>query len=180
MLKAVIKKNDTTAGILIISFSVIVFAVVAALGTIHFNIHTNFNVHIFAFINAVLNSCVALLLIAALIAVKKHQFLLHKKLMLAAILFSLLFLVSYICHHVLAGETKFGGSGGVKIFYLILLATHILLAGTSLPFILFTAYRALTAEFARHKKIARIIFPIWLYVAITGVVVYLMISPYYK
>ena len=180
MLQPVLQKNDKRASIFIISFSIIVLGVVALLGNVHFNIHTNFNVHIFALLNAVINSCVAILLIFALIAVKQKKYLLHKKLMFAAIVLSVLFLVSYILHHVLAGETKFGGTGFVKIFYLILLATHILLAGLSLPFILFTAYRALTAEFSKHKKLARIIFPVWLYVAITGVAVYLMISPYYK
>lgn len=180
MLEPVLKKNDKAVRILIIGFSIIVFGVVAALGNFHFNIQTNFNVHIFALLNAIINSCVAILLLLALFAVKKKKYLLHKKFMLAAIVLSVLFLVSYILHHVLAGETKFGGTGAIKIFYLILLATHILLAGLSLPFILFTAYRALTAEFLKHKKLARIIFPVWLYVAVTGVVVYLMISPYYK
>ena len=180
MLKAVIKKNDRNAKILIITFSVIVFSVVAALGKIHVNIQVDFDVHLFALISAIINTCVSFLLIAALIAVKRRNFELHKKLMMIAIVLSVLFLISYIGHHLLAGETKFGGTGLVKILYLIILLTHIVLASTSLPFILFTAYRALTADFARHKKIARIIYPIWLYVAVTGVVVYLMISPYYK
>jgi putative membrane protein len=100
--------------------------------------------------------------------------------MMIAIVLSVLFLISYIGHHLLAGETKFGGTGLVKILYLIILLTHIVLASTSLPYILFTSYRALTADFAKHKKMARIIYPIWLYVAVTGVVVYLMISPYYR
>ena len=99
--------------------------------------------------------------------------------MLTAMVLSILFLVSYICHHLFAGETKFGGEGTSKMIYYIILGTHIPLAGLILPFILFTAYRGLIGEYARHKKLARITWPVWLYVAITGVAVYLMISPYY-
>jgi putative membrane protein len=105
-----------------------------------------------------------------------------------------LFLVSYICHHLLAGETVYGEMDGIKglspaeltaagsmrTLYLIILATHIPLAGLALPFILFAAYRALIGEYDKHKKIVRIIWPIWMYVAVTGVIVYGMIRPYYS
>jgi putative membrane protein len=179
MLKASWKKNDKRANWLIISFSVIVFLVVAALGRVHLQVDLGFDVHIFALLNAVINSTVSVLLVAALIAVKKGKYELHKKLMLFAMILSILFLVSYICHHLFAGETRFGGTGGLKTFYYIILFTHIPLAGIILPFILFTAYRGLTGEYARHKKIAKITWPLWLYVAITGVLVYVLISPYY-
>lgn len=99
--------------------------------------------------------------------------------MLSAMFLSILFLVSYICHHLLAGETKFGGEGAEKIFYYFILLTHIPLAGIILPFILFTAYRALIGEYPAHKKLARITWPVWFYVAVTGVIVYVLISPYY-
>lgn len=113
--------------------------------------------------------------------------------MLAAIILSVFFLLSYIAHHLLAGETKFGDldhngllseeeksmAGSMRIVYYIILFTHIPLAGIILPFILFTAYRALIGEYDRHKKLARITWPIWFYVAVTGVIVYLMINPYY-
>jgi putative membrane protein len=99
--------------------------------------------------------------------------------MLWALGFSVIFLLSYICHHLLTGETAYGGSGLIKIVYYFILITHIVLAGLILPFILFTAYRGLTAEYDKHKKLARITWPLWLYVAVTGVVVFLMISPYY-
>ena len=106
---------------------------------------------------------------------------------------SILFLVSYICHHLFAGETRFGdinhdgllsdeektAAGSMRIVYYILLGTHIPLAGILLPFILFSAYRALIGEFDRHKKLVRITWPIWFYVAATGVAIYWMISPYY-
>jgi putative membrane protein len=99
--------------------------------------------------------------------------------MLAAIVLSVLFLISYICHHLFAGDTKFGGVGTIRYFYFFILITHIFLAAIILPFILFTAYRAMISEFPQHKRIARITWPIWLYVSVTGVLVYLMINPYY-
>jgi putative membrane protein len=100
--------------------------------------------------------------------------------MIAAMILSCLFLVSYICHHLFTGETKFGGQGSIRYFYYFILGTHILLAAVILPFILFTAYRGLTAEWPRHRKLAKITWPVWLYVSVTGVLVYLMISPYYS
>lgn len=179
MLEPVIRKNDKKAWGLIVSVSVIVFAVVAILKREDPQMNLSFDKHIFATINAVLNTMVAILLIGALVAVKQKKYLLHKKMMITALILSVLFLVSYIAHHLLGGETKFGGTGTIKTVYLILLITHIILAAIILPFILFTTYRALTGEFEKHKKIAKITFPIWLYVAITGPIVYLMISPYY-
>jgi putative membrane protein len=136
---------------------------------------------------------VAILLVAGLISVKRKNYMLHKKIMLAAIFISVLFLVSYVCHHLLSGESKFGDlnhdgilsaeekaqAGPLRYLYYFILLTHIPLAGIFLPFILFTAYRALSGDYQKHKKIARITWPIWLYVAITGVAIYLLISPYY-
>jgi len=179
MLKASWKKNDKRANWLIISFSIIVFLIVTALGRVHLQVDLGFDVHVFAFANAIINSVVAVLLIAALWVVKKGNYELHKKIMLVAMVLSILFLVSYICHHLFAGDTKFGGAGGLKTFYYIILFTHIPLAGIILPFILFTAYRGLIGEYPRHKKIARITWPLWLYVAVTGPVIYILISPYY-
>ena len=173
------KKNDKKARRLIFTFSVIVFAAVVVLGRVKLNINTGFDVHIFAKINAAINSVVAILLLAGLIVVKRKNFLLHKKIMLTAIALSSLFLISYILHHLLAGDTKFGGLGTIRYVYYFILGTHIVLAAVILPFILFTAYRALIGEFDKHKKLVRITWPVWFYVAITGVVVYFMISPYY-
>jgi putative membrane protein len=180
MLPPVLKKNDKKARALIFTLSAVVFAAVVALGRVHLPVNLGFDVHVFALANAVINSVVTVLLMAALIAVINKNYRLHKNLMLSAMVLSVLFLLSYICHHLLAGETKFGGTGAIKIFYYFILGTHIPLAGLILPFILFTAYRALTAEWPQHKKLARITWPVWLYVAITGVVVYWMISPYYR
>ena len=180
MLQPVLRKNDKKANILIITFSAIVFAAVVALGRTSLDVDLGFDIHVFAFINSVLNSLVAVLLLSALIAVKRKKYLLHKKLMLTAMILSILFLVSYICHHLFAGETKFGGTGTIKTLYYIILGTHIPMAGIILPFILYTAYRALIAEWPQHKKLARITWPVWMYVAITGVIVYWMIRPYYQ
>lgn len=179
MLPPAWNRNDRKARVLIITFSAIVFIAVTALGRITVKADLGFNVHLFAKANAIINSCVALLLIAALIAVKAKQYLLHKRIMLTAMVLSILFLASYICHHLFAGDTKFGDEGTMKTIYYIILFTHIPLAGLILPFILFTAYRAMTGEWERHRKLAKITWPVWLYVAITGVLVYLMISPYY-
>jgi putative membrane protein len=193
MLNASWKKNDKRARLLIFSFSAIVFAAVVILGRVKLNVQVGFDVHIFAAVNAVINSLVAVLLLAALIAVKNKKYQLHKQLMLSAMVLSVLFLVSYICHHLLAGETRFGdvnhdglvnevekaAVGSSRMIYYIILGTHIPLAGIILPFILFSAYRALTGEFDKHKKLVRITWPVWFYVAVTGVVVYWMISPYY-
>jgi putative membrane protein len=193
MLAAVWKKNDKKARILIFSFSAIVFAAVMLLGRIQWKVHLGFDVHFFAKANAIINSAVSLLLIMALVAVKSKNYILHRNLMMTAIFLSLLFLLSYICHHLFAGETRFGdinhdgilsevektSAGNSRIIYYFLLGTHIPLAGIVLPFILFSAYRSLIGEFDKHKKLVRITWPLWFYVAVTGVLVYWMISPYY-
>lgn len=194
MLQPSMVKNDSKAKIIIWIVSVVVFAAVAVLAKFKLNINVGFNVHLFATFNAVINAGVAFLLIAGLITVKQKNYLLHKKIMLTAIILSVLFLVSYICHHLLAGDTKFGDlnhdgilsdeekstAGSIRTIYYILLITHIPLAAIILPFILFTAYRSLIGEYEKHKKLARITWPVWFYVTVTGVVVYLMISPYYS
>ena len=179
MLKAEWKKNDARARIFIIAISVIIFIAITALSRIKLEVDLGFDEHLFAKINAMINSTVSVLLIAGLIAVKNKKFILHKRIMLLAMGLSCLFLVSYICHHLFTGETKFGGEGTVRYIYFFILGTHIVLAGIILPFILFTAYRALIGEWPKHKKLAKITWPIWFYVAVTGVVVYLMINPYY-
>jgi putative membrane protein len=180
MLPAVWKKNDKKARTLILLFSFIIFVAIVFLGRVKFNIHVGFDAHIFATINAVINSTVSVLLLAGLLAVRMKKYLLHKRIMLTAIVFSSLFLISYICHHLLAAETKFGGTGTIRYVYYFILGTHVVLAGIILPLILFTAYRALIGEYGGHKKLVRITWPIWFYVAVTGVVVYWMISPYYS
>ncbi len=194
MLLATWKKNDRKAAILIITFSVVVFAVVSGLGRVTINVNLGFDVHIFAKANAIINSIVAVLLLCGLIAVKAKRYFLHKRIMLTSMFLSVLFLISYICHHLLAGEARFGdinhdailssqekaNAGTGRFIYLFILGTHIPLAGLVLPLILFAAYRALIGEFDKHKRLVRFTWPIWFYVAVTGVIVYVMISPYYN
>lgn len=193
MLEPSLPKNDKQARWLIAIFSVVVFTAVVILGRVKLDIGVNFDVHIFAKINAFINATIAVLLVAALVTVKQKKYALHKRIMLTALLLSVAFLVSYILHHLLAGEAKFGdtdhdgivseaeklAAGGMRMVYFVILITHIFLAAIILPFILFTAYRGLTAEYPKHKKIAKITWPLWFYVAVTGPVVYWMISPYY-
>ncbi len=180
--KPVLKQNDKQANILIWIVSIVVCSIVAFLTNFKplTGLNLGFNVHLLALFNAVVNGTVSVLLICALLAVKNKQYILHKKIMLVAMVLSSLFLVSYIGHHLLANETKYGGAhDGVYFLYLFILITHIMLATIILPFILFTAYRGLSGEFDKHRKLVRYTFPLWLYVSVTGVLVYLFISPYY-
>lgn len=193
MLQPALQKNDKKATILIAVFSVIVFVAVTVLSKIKLDVDLGFNKHIFAEANAVINSLVSVLLIAGLWSIKNKKIVLHKNIMLMAMILSVLFLLSYICHHLFTGETKFGdtdhngilsdeeklAAGSLRYIYYFIISTHILLAGIIMPFVLFTAYRALISEWPQHRKLAKITWPVWFYVAVTGVVVYFMISPYY-
>jgi putative membrane protein len=172
-------KNDKKARTLILLVSAIIFIAIVILGQVKLDVALGFNEHVFAKINAIINTIVAFLLLGGLFTAKQGRYTTHKYTMLTAIAFSVLFLVFYICHHLFAGETKYGGEGSIRYFYYFILGTHIILAAIILPFILFTAYRALINENAEHRKLAKITWPIWFYVAVTGPIVYLMISPYY-
>lgn len=130
-------------------------------------------------IYATTNGLTAILLVAAVMAIKNGNRKLHQSLMTAAIALSLAFLVMYVAYHMTADSTKFGGEGAIKAIYFFILITHIVLSIAIIPMVLITYVRALSQRFDAHKKIAKITFPIWLYVAVTGVIVYLMISPYY-
>ncbi len=138
-----------------------------------------FNVYVLPKINAFINSTVTVLLLAGYIFIRRRQVRRHKAAMLGAFVLSSVFLVSYVVYHFLAESTKFGGEGWVKSVYVFILSTHILLATTIVPLALFSIVHGLSEKFDKHRKIAKITLPIWLYVSITGVVVYLMISPYY-
>jgi putative membrane protein len=180
-MEAELKKNDKLAKTLIYLVSAVVFLVVVSLRYLKFtDVDLGFDVHLLAKGNALINGTVSVLLVAALVAVKTKNFELHKKLMKGAIYLSVIFLVTYIGHHMFAGETEFPKGNSMRGLYLVILSTHIVLAAIILPFILFTAYRALIAEFPEHKKLARYTWPIWFYVAVTGVIVYFMISPFYQ
>ena len=131
-------------------------------------------------IYATINGLTAILLVAAVIAIKNGKQRLHQKLMSSCIALSVVFLVMYVAYHMTSDSTPYGGEGFLRYVYFFILITHILLSIAIIPLVLITYARAYLKKFERHKKIARITFPIWLYVAITGVVVYLMISPYYN
>lgn len=189
----ILPKNDRRARLLIFFFSVVVFVAVTVLERVTLNVSLPFDVHFFAALNAVINTVVALLLIAGIITAKARRYITHRYIMLTAIALSVLFLISYVLHHLFAGSTLYGdadgngvitaaekaAAGAMRYVYFFFLGTHILLAGISLPFILFTAYRALIGENERHRKLAKITWPLWFYVAITGPIVYWMISRYY-
>lgn len=130
-------------------------------------------------IYATVNGLTAVLLIGSIIAIKKGNRKLHEQLNTTALVFSALFLVMYVAYHMTSESTKFGGEGAIKYVYYFILITHILLSIVVIPFVLFTYMRAKLGQFPQHKKIAKITFPLWLYVAVTGVIVYVMIAPYY-
>ena len=131
-------------------------------------------------IYATINAITSVLLIVAVWAIKNKKRLLHERLMKTAILCSIVFLMMYLAYHMTSDSTKFGGEGAVKYIYLFILLTHILLSIVVIPFVLLTYVKAITKDFEKHKKIAKITFPLWLYVAVSGVVVYVLISPYYS
>lgn len=129
--------------------------------------------------NACINGTVFILLAMALMAIKKGKKVLHQRLIYTAITLSALFLVSYVYHHATHDSVRYLGQGFMRYFYYFILFSHILLAIIIVPLVLVTLSRALQQKYVLHKKIARIAMPIWLYVSITGVIVYLMISPFY-
>jgi len=130
-------------------------------------------------IYASINGLTAVLLIYAVWAIKNGKRVLHQNIMSACILLSILFLLMYIAYHMTADSTSYAGVGAIKYVYYFILISHIILSIVIIPLVLKTYARAYLKDFERHRKLARITFPIWLYVAVTGVIVYLMISPYY-
>ena len=126
-----------------------------------------------------INALTALVLVTAVFQIKKGNRKNHETLMKFAIFLSVLFLVFYVVYHMTSDSTKFGGEGLIKYVYYFILISHILLSILVIPFVLFTYLRGISGQFEEHKKIARYTFPLWLYVAVTGVIVYFMISPYY-
>lgn len=130
-------------------------------------------------IYATTNGISAVVLVAALIAIRKGNQKLHEKLMKTAIALGAAFLLMYVAYHMTSNEARFGGQGAIRYVYFFILISHIVLSIAVIPLVLITFVRALAQRFDKHRKIARITFPIWLYVAVSGVIVYLMISPYY-
>ncbi|MCK4561365.1 MAG: DUF420 domain-containing protein [Flavobacteriaceae bacterium] len=168
--------SDKKYNKLIIALSIAVPLIV----TILFGIKIDVDLPIFLPpIYASINALTALILIVAVWAIKNKKEKLHEGLMKTAIGFSVIFLMLYVAYHMTSNSTPYGGEGILKYFYFFILISHILLSIIVIPFVLITFVRAITNDIERHKKIARITFPLWLFVAISGVVVYLMISPYY-
>ncbi len=138
-----------------------------------------FDVRILPLINAVLNSFTTVFLLAGLISILRKQVGLHRFFIFCAFGSTALFLVTYLAYHFLSDSTSYGGEGPMKSVYYFILITHIVLAAAIVPLALVTVFRALSGRIAQHRRIARWTMPLWLYVSITGVIVYLMISPYY-
>ena len=130
-------------------------------------------------VHAILNSLVSVSLIAALVAVKQQRFQAHQRFMTTAMSLSVIFLLCYVAYHFTTVETKFGGEGGIRLVYFTLLITHITAAAISFPLILLTYIAGWADLRARHRKLAKITYPLWLYVAVTGPICYLMLRPYY-
>lgn len=131
-------------------------------------------------IYASINGLTAVLLVVAVIAIKNQKRRLHENIMKTCIGLSAAFLLMYVAYHMTSESTKFGGEGPIKYVYFFILITHIVLSVAITPLVLFTFSRAISGNFERHRRLAKFTFPIWLYVAVTGVIVYIMISPYYQ
>ena len=130
-------------------------------------------------IYATINGMTAIILIFSLLAIKAKKIKTHEALMKVAIALSLIFLIMYVAYHMTSEPTPFGGDGYIKYFYYFILITHIFLSIFIIPLVLITYVRAISRHFDSHRRIAKVTFPMWLYIAITGVIVYIMISPYY-
>jgi len=161
---------------IIILLSIILPVVIGVLFRVEISgLNTTFLPPVYATINGV----TALLLIAAIIAIKKGNRHRHENLIKGAMICSTSFLLMYTLYHITNGHTEYGGTGALEYIYYILLISHIILSVVVIPLVLFSYLRAWLGDFQAHKKITRYAFPVWLYVAISGVVVYLMISPFY-
>lgn len=174
-MKTVVDKEEKYRKLIIV-LSVLIPVAVAALFGIKID---GYNLSFLPPVYATINGLTAVLLVAAVVAIKNGNRQLHQRLMTACIFLSAMFLIMYVAYHMTSDSTKYGGEGWIKGVYFFILISHILLSVIIIPLVLFTYVRALAEKFDKHKKLARITFPIWLYVAVTGVIVYLMISPYY-
>jgi putative membrane protein len=174
--------NDKLAYRIVLTVSIIVFAVVVVLNRKLITPPEQYPAIInqLPLINALINGTCSVLLILSLKSIKEKKIHLHKKLNFTTFILSSLFLVSYIIYHFFAKETHYNGQGIIKFIYYFILITHILLAAIVLPMILLSFYYGINNQLDKHRKIVRFSFPIWLYVTITGVLVYLLISPYYN
>ncbi len=179
-MKATLSKSDKTIVPIIIGLSIVVPIVVVIL----MNLPTRYDllgleVGSFPFFHALINAMTAILLFLGYRFIKQNKKIAHRNVMITAFGLSALFLVSYVISKISNEPVPYGGDGLLRITYFFILITHIALSGIIIPLVLFTMYRGLTGEYEKHKKIARWTFPIWMYVAVTGVLVYLFMLPYY-
>jgi putative membrane protein len=186
------KQKNLTLPIIIVSIAIPV-AVAVILLVPGVKIDLGFNTHFLPLFHALLNSTTAILLLASLYFIKNKQIKAHKTANLVAVVLSTIFLVSYVIYHSSNPSTKFGDinhdgilsddekaqAGSLRYVYYFILSSHIILSGVIVPLVLFTLQRAFQEKFDKHRKLAKITWPIWFYVAVTGVIVYLMISKYY-
>lgn len=165
---------------LVMTLTVVIVALIAVLFFLPgYEGEIGFDVKILPMLNAIFNSFTFLALVVALVAIKKKNIKMHKTFVGVAFVSTTLFLVSYVTYHYLTESTSYGGEGIMRGIYFFILITHIVLAAVVVPFALFSVIRGLTNQIEKHRKISRWTMPIWLYVSLTGVIVYLMISPYY-
>jgi putative membrane protein len=164
----------------IIALSIIVPIVVIVLMNLETRIDLlGLKIGTFPFFHAIINASTAVLLAMGYALIKKQNYIMHKRVMITAFGLSAVFLISYVISKISHDPVPYGGEGVLKYIYFFILISHIVLSGIIIPLVLFTMYRGLTGEYQKHKKIARWTFPIWMYVAITGVLVYLFMMPYY-
>jgi putative membrane protein len=171
------EKNKEPYKILIILLSIVIPIAVAVLFQVKIE---GYDFTFLPPIYATINGITAIVLITAVLAVKNGKRLLHERLMKVCVGLSATFLVMYVIYHMTSDSTSYGGQGPLRYGYFFILITHIVLSVIITPLVLFTLSRALAGNFERHKALAKFTFPIWLYVAVTGVIVYIMISPYYQ
>lgn len=186
------KEFNYTRSIIVLSIAIpaaVAFIILVPAAKINFG----FNTSSLPLFHAILNSCTAILLLASLYFIKNGQVRAHRTANWVAVILSTVFLVSYVIYHASNPSTRFGdvnhdgvlsaaekaAAGSMRYVYYFILTSHILLSGIIIPFVLFTLQRAYQEKFDKHRKLARITWPMWFYVAVTGVVVYVMISPYY-
>ncbi len=186
------RERNLTRGIILVSIT-IPLAVAFLILVPRAKIDLGFNTHALPLFHAILNSTTAILLLASLYFIKNGQITAHKRANLTAVVLSCIFLVSYVLYHASNPSVRYGDlnhdgilsdaerqqAGFLRYIYYFILSSHIILSGVIIPFVLFTLQKAFQERFDRHRRLARITWPMWLYVAVTGVVVYLMISPYY-
>lgn len=174
-MKVAEKKSMT----LINTLSIVIPIVIAILLGIRVKLDLGEWTKILPHVIAVINSLTTIFLLLGLYFIKQKAIQTHQYMMTTAFTLGGLFLVAYVLYHLTNESTSFGGEGGIRYFYYFILVSHILMSLVVLPFVLRAMYFALTKQFERHRKVTKLAFPLWLYVSVTGVIAYLLISPYY-